>query len=292
MLTAQGYEYTRLSTIINRINQAFINIFGENINIDPDQPLGQIIAIFADELSGIHDIMSELYHSFVLSAARGVHLDNLVAFNGITRKPGETDEQLRTRNEKSIFAYGQYYSESLKGQLLNLDNVTKAVVYDNKTDKIDSYGIPPHQFSVIVEGGQEDDIARVILLNNTIGIMSYGNILKTINDSEGVPQKVYFSRPVHKNIYIKVVVDIDSSIYKGDEDFKTSIETYCKKEFDVGCMVKLNKIYCCVNAISGVEDIEDIFIDISLNPDKNENIVMAYNEIGFYSIEQIEVLHV
>lgn len=73
----------------------------------------------------------------------------------------ETDPELRIRREASVLAAGQNLVDSLYGQLLDIDDVTDALVIDNKTDLTDANGIPPRNFLSVVQGGTASDLSLI-----------------------------------------------------------------------------------------------------------------------------------
>lgn len=105
---------------------------------------------------------------------RGVASVNNPAANYLTGGQGETSAEFRLRRNKSMNLPSQSFIDSIESQMLSLTNVTQCKVYDNKTDTT-ANGIPPHQIWVIVQGGDRDDIARVIYNNLPPGIGMKGD---------------------------------------------------------------------------------------------------------------------
>lgn len=77
----------------------------------------------------------------------------------------EEDSIFATRRQQSVAARGQNSIDSMRAQLLDIDGVSAAFVYQNNTDVADSDNIPPHHIWVIVEGGANAEIASVIYAN-------------------------------------------------------------------------------------------------------------------------------
>ena len=132
--------------------------------------------------------------------------------------PGRDDEtvtELRQRYASAVYRTSVGRKESLKAALLELQDVTAATVYENRSDETVD-GMKPHSFWAIVTGGEETAIAEVLLNKAPLGIDSNGDIAVVATDSEGVSETIYFSRPTEVPIYVKVIV------YEYDEESLSS----------------------------------------------------------------------
>lgn len=201
----------------------------------------------------------------------------------------ETDAELRDRRSKSTQAAGQNLVDSLFGQLSNIDNVTSARVISNGTGVTDTNGIPAHQFLSIVQGGINSEIANIVWLNTPQGILSHGDIIETIIDSQGFPQDIKFSRPIAKDIYFAITVTTDSNYPgSGDGDIADNIVSYGDSNFKIGEDVILSQFYTPINSVPGVVSI-DLKIGFSSNPTGTANLTIAFNEISNYDLSFITV---
>lgn len=116
----------------------------------------------------------------------------------------ETDEALRIRFNQSPALQSQGILEGLQGSLANISNVINVKILDNPENTIDSNGIPPHYVWVIVEGGLDLDIAKVILYKLTAGVGMKGNVLVNVTQVNGVVKAIKFDRPILENLYIRL----------------------------------------------------------------------------------------
>lgn len=114
----------------------------------------------------------------------------------------ETDMEFATRRQQSVGERGQNGIDSMKAQLLELDGVSEAYVYQNNTDATDDDGILPHYIWVIVEGGANADIANVIYANIG-GAGCKGDISINIPTASGQTFVSKFDRSVAIPLYIK-----------------------------------------------------------------------------------------
>jgi len=129
---------------------------------------------------------------------------------GVTGRNDETDYDLRQRRKISLSLPGRGTLKSLEAKLLNLKEVTAVLVEENITDQNQGL-LTPHSFLVTVNGGSNEDIAKVIWMYKPIGIASVGEVEITITDTTNKPQIVKFNRA--KNIYafIDITLTTDST---------------------------------------------------------------------------------
>lgn len=119
----------------------------------------------------------------------------------------ETDTHLRQRWNRSLFSRGSTNIDAIAEALAdNVTGVTTVKVYENRTDVTDTDGRPPHSIEAIVEGGENDDIAKVIWKTKAGGINTYGTEQGTTIDANGTEQTLYFNRPSPVKIWLKVVI--------------------------------------------------------------------------------------
>lgn len=63
-------------------------IYGSNINVDPNSPDGQMVNIFAQAKVDMLEMIQQVFTSFDPDQAVGVQLDQRCALNGVVRNPG------------------------------------------------------------------------------------------------------------------------------------------------------------------------------------------------------------
>jgi hypothetical protein len=81
-----GLHLQSLADIIKELEDGFKAIYGNDINISPTSPDGQMIALFAQAKIDSLDVISSVYNSFSPTAASGAVLDQRCAINGVMRK--------------------------------------------------------------------------------------------------------------------------------------------------------------------------------------------------------------
>jgi uncharacterized phage protein gp47/JayE len=84
-LDASGFTLKRLADIKTEIEDDLRSVFGKQLNLLPEDTLGQIVGIFAERESLIWELCLDVYNSQYPDSAEGVQLDNVVALTGLTR---------------------------------------------------------------------------------------------------------------------------------------------------------------------------------------------------------------
>lgn len=74
--------------LITYYQTQFQNIYGSDINLDPDSPDGQMMMIWIQAVVDLQDLLTQVYNSFDPDLAIGKVLDQRVAINGIQRQAG------------------------------------------------------------------------------------------------------------------------------------------------------------------------------------------------------------
>lgn len=86
-LTSKGFERLTYNDIVNKKIQKAKELFGEDIDTSELTPLGKFIRINAFDLAEAEEEAEYIYYSIFPNSARGVSLDRLCVFVGITRNP-------------------------------------------------------------------------------------------------------------------------------------------------------------------------------------------------------------
>lgn len=85
-LDATGFTRKRLDEIIADTTAGFTSVFGDNLNVSPESPDGQIIGTVSGSQSDLWELGEAAYNAWVPSTSTGNALSNLVEINGITRQ--------------------------------------------------------------------------------------------------------------------------------------------------------------------------------------------------------------
>lgn len=211
--------------------------------------------------------------------------------NPLAASPGsneETDEELRERFRNAKYDRATNTLDAIYTALINVENVQEVVIYENDTDVTDGNGVPPHSFLPIVVGGVSTDIANAIWDNKPIGILSYGNTTVNVNDIQGFPHPVSFSRPNPITIYISIDLTTDANFpANGIDLMKQALIDYFQANFGIGDDVIYSRLYTPINSIPGHE-VNSLTIGTSPSPVGMVNIPIAFDAIA--SLSDVNIL--
>lgn len=252
--TKEGLRTSTKPEILNVLTNMTVEAFGADFAVDE----GSAWYIFLDSLSNSLDNVCtaarELYNAQGIINANGSNLDNIVSLAGIYRKKDESDEQLRNRAIKSVYSTATSVAESLESALLQLDYIEFARVIDNPQNENMTVGdvtIAPHNIWVLVkvrdgisidpndtEGAKrEKEIAETILHYKSLGsgTMNYSPeggttaISKTGHTAtvsiDGIDYEIKFNETAETSVYIKVVLNVDSTVVKTKEQKNNIIKS-------------------------------------------------------------------
>ncbi len=86
-ISNEGFSRKRLDQLLVELNDEVKAIFGDNFNVSPESPDGQINGAISESNANLWEIAEEAYNVFNPSATNGVSLSNLVQLNGLKRLP-------------------------------------------------------------------------------------------------------------------------------------------------------------------------------------------------------------
>jgi uncharacterized phage protein gp47/JayE len=196
---------------------------------------------------------------------------------GIEGENLETDEELRLRRTLSL-------DSSIIKALLAVKNVKQAVVFENNTDTTDVDGTPAHHIWAVVNGGNNDDIAEAIVLNNSAGIGTRGLQSGTsISPYTGNFLIARFDRPTEVNPLIVITyTTTEDNTFPSDgvEQIKQALVAY-GETFSMGQDLVYSRIFSAINVVQGFQ-VDTLTINGNTNTlsvAKNELIVIREADI-------------
>lgn len=117
----------------------------------------------------------------------------------------ETDSQLRARQAKSASISAKAIKDAIVAGILNLDGVKKVVSYENDTST--AVGVyPPHSITIVVDGGNDIEIANEIYWRKTIGTATNGNTEVEIDTPYAGKSLIKFQRPIKVDAYVDISI--------------------------------------------------------------------------------------
>ena len=148
-------------------------------------------------------------------------------FNGSGGTNEETDAELRGRYALATAAPSETVFESIIASVSSVSGVKRVKAYENDTGTTNSLGHPPHSITLVVEGGDDTDVATEIYFKKTPGCYTNGTTTIPIVSLSGNTTNISFYRPTYKTVYVKVSLKKLSSY--NDEyanDIKKAIVDY------------------------------------------------------------------
>lgn len=122
-LDATGISVPDYSDIFTNLQNAYLQIYGTDSDLDPDSLDGQLLAIFAQAVSDCDNAAQDVYNAFGLNSAQGAGLSSLVKLVGVRRNVAgfSTDELtiVGTANTTTITG-GQVGDNLGQGTIWNL----------------------------------------------------------------------------------------------------------------------------------------------------------------------------
>ena len=203
----------------------------------------------------------------------------------------ETDLQFRERYNKSVSLRATNIYDSIRANVLKVAGVKDALVRENRTMQ-EVEGLPPKSFHVVALGGENNTITKAIFEKAPVGIESFGNVKVQVEDSKKIKHLISFSRPVDKNVWIKLKITKNETFVEGsDKIIKEAIKSYIDT-FRIGQSVILYKIITTVDKakIDGIEDM-DITVSTDGKSYNSNNIVVKDLEVAKTDIRKIEVIY-
>ena len=201
----------------------------------------------------------------------------------------ETDLELRIRRATSLQIAGAGTPEAIRSRLLEVDDVTAVIVYENITMVTDPDGRPPKSFEVFVEGGDDQDIADTIWLAKPAGIETYGNQSTSVTDSQGFTQTINWSRPIAVDIYLEVDLVTTPSFVATEAEIKQAFVDYATDNLGIGDdVIVYPALMCVLNAFAGISDVT-FRIGVAPGPTLDNNIPIDPEEIADFDTSRITV---
>jgi hypothetical protein len=124
----------------------------------------------------------------------------------------QDDIGLRKSYVDKIFARSNRMLESIKSAiLLNVQGVTSVAGYQNETNIVDDDGRWPHCVEMVVDGGNDNEIALQIWDKKTDGIQTFGTTAVIIPGDEGEPITIRFNRPEYVYVWYRLTITMNTS---------------------------------------------------------------------------------
>ncbi len=255
-LTPEGLKIKRLADIIVDLENDARETYGTSVDLDPRRPLGQFIGIQSERLSLVWELIEQVYNAGYTRHATGKQLDELVAINGLIRRPA-------TFSRVPVTVYGTFNKVIPKGSRASVLGSPESIfateaaitigVGTNEIQKLTFLSAPVDgSFTLVIDGEATfaipfdvDDLTLEVLIEdltnvdivNVSGNFTTGFTIEFANDSGQQPwplitvgSNTLTSRTIHN---IVTAADVSGSLMNKCfrfDDIDGAVGVY----FDVG----------------------------------------------------------
>ena len=218
------------------------------------------------------------------------------------------------KSAKAVGRAGQNQKESLYGELFDTDGVRKVAVYENKTgsDAYDAtynpHSLPGHSLAIVVDGGEDMDVARSIYRKLCPGVALHaaGTKVEKVVYSEIFPASydvITFSRPTDVPITIALTVADPNNVLPDDDEIQTLIRQayidyyegdllpdgigFMTTGFDIGDDVPYTRLFTPPNKVLG--DYPGTYVESLTVNGGTSNVEVEFNELARFKAPNITV---
>ena len=208
------------------------------------------------------------------------------ALDAVVGTDEETDSALRIRQAQSTATPSQSLLESLFSAVADLDGIIQTIVLENDTGSVDANGQAAHSVQVLVDGGDDGEIAEAIFNEKCVGITTIGSTTVVVLDSIGGTHNINFQRPTLVPIY--VIVNLTSGANypaNGDDLITQAIIDFAEgllvdgQRQGIGDDVINSRLYTPVNSVVG-HTIDSLFIGLAPAPASSTDLVIGFDELA------------
>lgn len=167
----------------------------------------------------------------------------------------EDDETYRARLLEENEANPGPTAWGMKSALMELPGVRDVNPVENDKADADRWGNPSYTVHLYILGGNDNDIANVIVNHMAAGITLVGSKAMDVTDATGNPRTVHFDHAIDKPIYVKVTLKVNEGWNddEGVDDVKAAIADYIN-HLIIGKTLFLTRLYPLVYSVDGVDE--------------------------------------
>lgn len=238
---------TALKTSINNLNNGFVatvlqpeneeddillHISNSSIYVNSSFELTENLT--TESVTTIANFITEEYGKIIIPNNIITEIiDNVAGLNAVTNvieatygRDEETDIELR----QSYIAKSALRSDTMLGSVVSeildkVNGVQTVSAFENDTDTT-ANGIAPHSINLIVEGGNDTEIAQAILRRKAGGIGTTGTVHVDVPTTYGDIVGINFSRPTYIYTWVYVCVYGTNLPSNYDELITNAVYTY------------------------------------------------------------------
>lgn len=229
----------------------------------------------------------------ILTPTRGWQTVN----NASAANPGapiESDAALRIRQAISTALPSLTVLDGLIGAVATIDGVTRYRAYENDSLIVDENGIPAHAISLVVDGGDAQEIVDAIGLKKAPGVSTYGTTTGTYTDFYGIPHDIHFYRPTEVAITVEITLTaLDNYTSVIGDQMRQAVTDYINA-LRIGDTVYWSKVFVPANLSNGqysdTFDITEITMSRDGDPLTAADVVILFNEAAICDLADVSVV--
>jgi hypothetical protein len=181
----------------------------------------------------------------------------------------ETDAALRVRATTEAFKRGQGPIKAIESAILEVEGVTYARVYENRTLITDSNGIPGKAINAVVVGGDADEIGAAIFSSRSAGAEVYGtDETPDVTDEWGFVHSMPFDRVDAINVWARCTLTTSTAEDTAPVGVADTVEdlilAQAETSFSIGDDVRPYVLSGAIFA-AGLPGIDNVLIELSLD---------------------------
>lgn len=208
----------------------------------------------------------------------------------------DSDAALRLQREQEATASGSANIDAIRADLIQLDNIETALVFENDTDFVDGAGRPPHSVEAIVlevsVALDDDEIAQAIWDSRAAGITPFSNDGNsgTAVDKLGNDQVQAFTRVTQRAIFVDITLVVDADEYAGDAAVKLAIDTYIDALPILGDVLQAEIIFAALSVVGVINaPATTAFLGFSAAPATTADLPIGSREVAAIDSANITV---
>lgn len=195
----------------------------------------------------------------------------------------EADARLRNRYLSTAAGKGLSTVDSIRATVEAVDNVDRALVFENVLD-FPVGGIPAHSINVVIKesGAIADEIAQAIWDSKAGGIGTAGALSGSATDSNGKNQVGRYDLVADVDVWIvaSIATNRNFSDADGVAGLKQAIADWGDANLDIGSDVVIEQLRIPIFDFGGVSDILELRIGTSSGGELDQNLVIAPTELA------------
>lgn len=206
----------------------------------------------------------------------------------------ERDVNLRQRRVDETAAPGASTTDAIRTDLLEVNGVQQAFVYENTSLVTNGDGVPGKAIECVVfDGAGEDaedaDIAQAIWDSKPSGSETYGSLSAYATDATGETRVVNFSRCTIETVWIEIDLDTTS-------DYPAAGDTLVKEAIVArGNLLNLNDdvialvLKSAALTVQGVRDVTALRLGFTASPVGTANLTITGRQIARFDTSRVLV---